>query len=66
MRRRWRNSSDFEIKAAANDFKYFYEVFNPNIDIGLDAVEVGEFLNDITLQSLAGLIGKGRAARVPQ
>ncbi len=45
----------FRDEAAANGFKYFYEVFNPNIDIGLDAVEVGEFLNDIILQSLAGL-----------
>ena len=46
----------FRDEAAANNFKYFYEVFNPNIDIGLDAIaEIGEFLNDIILQSLAGL-----------
>lgn len=45
----------FRDEAAANNFKYFYEVFNPNIDIGLNATEIGEFLNDIILQSLAGL-----------
>ena len=45
----------FRDEAAANNFRYFYEVFNPNIDIGLNPTETGEFLNDIILQSLAGL-----------
>ena len=45
----------FRDEAAANNFRYFYEVFNPNIDIGLDPLHTGEFLNDIILQSLAGL-----------
>ena len=55
MRRHWRNSSGFETRPPLNNFKYFYEVFNPNIDIELDPGRVGEFLNDIILQSLAGL-----------
>ena len=45
----------FRDEAAANNFKYFYEVFNPNIETGLNPSETGEFLNDIILQSLAGL-----------
>ena len=45
----------FREEAAVNNFKYFYEVFNPNIDIKMDHETIGEFLNDAILKSLAAL-----------
>lgn len=45
----------FREEANANNFKYFYEVFNPNIDVGIAPENIGEYLNDIILSSLAGL-----------
>jgi hypothetical protein len=34
-------------------FKYFYEVFNPSVDIGLSQEAIGEFVNDNIIKSLA-------------
>ena len=45
----------FRREAAANCFKYFYEVFNPNIATTLGREEVGQFVNDCILRSLAGV-----------
>ena len=45
----------FREEAQANNFKYFYEVFNPNVDIGMSQEQIGSFLNDMILSSLAGL-----------
>lgn len=45
----------FRADAQQNGFKYFYEVFNPNVEIGLDRKQIGEYLNDMILKSLAGL-----------
>lgn len=45
----------FRQDALANKFRYFYEVFNPNIDIGLSTEQLGEYVNDSILRSLAGL-----------
>ena len=45
----------FRREAAANGFKYFYEVFNPNIATTLGREEVGQFVNDCILRSLAGV-----------
>ncbi|MGK9167627.1 hypothetical protein KXR53_15085 [Inquilinus limosus] len=45
----------FRKEAAANGFKYFYEVFNPNIESGLSREQIGEFINDSILRSLAGV-----------
>ncbi|MFB2550433.1 hypothetical protein [Ensifer soli] len=45
----------FRAEAAAYKFKYFYEVFNPNVEIGLSREQTGEFLNDHILKSLAGV-----------
>lgn len=36
----------FRDVAAAIGFNYFLEVFNPNIDIGLDWAETAAFVND--------------------
>lgn len=45
----------FRTEAARHNFKYFYEVFNPSIDIGLSREEIGEFVNDSIIKSLASV-----------
>ena len=45
----------FREEAASIGFRYFYEVFNPNVACGLERKELGEFMNDCILRSLAGL-----------
>ena len=45
----------FRSEAAAIGFKYFYEVFNPNVPTGLSREQLGEYMNDSILRSLAGL-----------
>ncbi|MBI2720332.1 MAG: hypothetical protein HY245_04170 [Rhizobiales bacterium] len=45
----------FREEAGAIGFKYFYEVFNPNVATGLDRRQLGEYMNDSILRSLAGL-----------
>jgi hypothetical protein len=46
---------DFRADAAANGFSYFLEVFNPNVDRGLSAEAMPEFVNDAIIRCLAGL-----------
>lgn len=45
----------FRAEAAACGMKYFYEIFNPNVDIGMTRAEIGEFVNDHILKSLASV-----------
>jgi hypothetical protein len=45
----------FRAEAAAIGFRYFYEVFNPNIKHSMTREQLGEFMNDCILRSLAGL-----------
>jgi hypothetical protein len=45
----------FRDEASSLNFRYFYEVFNPNVDIGLSLEQTGEFVNDCILRSLAGV-----------
>ena len=45
----------FRADAAAAGIRHFLEVFNPNIDIGLDVAKTGAFVNDCITRSLAGL-----------
>jgi hypothetical protein len=52
--------SAFRADAAANAFKYFLEVFNPNVDIGLDRESIGQFVNDNILRCLAGVMKADR------
>lgn len=47
--------AEFRTEAARHNFKYFYEVFNPSIDIGLSREEIGEFVNDNIIKSLASV-----------
>lgn len=50
----------FRLEAEAKRFRYFLEVFNPNVDPGLPASEVGAFLNDHVVRTLAGVTQAGR------
>lgn len=47
--------AEFRKEAATCGFKYFYEVFNPSIEIGLSREEIGEFVNDNIIKSLASV-----------
>ena len=46
---------EFRADAAANGFSYFLEVFNPNVEPGLTADTIPEFVNDAIVRCLAGL-----------
>ncbi len=46
---------EFRADAAANGFSYFLEVFNPNVERGLTADTMPEFVNDAIVRCLAGL-----------
>jgi hypothetical protein len=45
----------FRAEAAAIGFRYFLEVFNPNVDAGLDPEAIGPYVNDCILRCLAGV-----------
>ena len=45
----------FRADAKANGFRYFLEVFNPNVDCGLDPAEIPAFVNDAMMRAMAGL-----------
>ena len=45
----------FRAEAAANEFNYFFEVFNPNVETGMSREEIGEFVNDSIIRCLAGV-----------
>ncbi len=51
---------NFRIEAETKHFRYFLEVFNPNVDPGISPAEVAGFLNDHIVRCLAGVT---RAAR---
>ncbi len=45
----------FREDAAANGFSYFLEVFNPNVDAGMEPSAIPSFVNDAIVRCLAGL-----------
>ena len=45
---------DFRQEAATEGFRHFVEVFNPNVDAGLDG-PVGDYVNDCIARMLAGV-----------
>ncbi|MGA0332689.1 MAG: hypothetical protein ACO3N7_06215 [Kiritimatiellia bacterium] len=51
---------DFRIEAERKKFRYFLEVFNPNVDPGMPPEQVGSFLNDSIIRCLAGVTRSGR------
>ena len=47
-------------KQRKKQFRYFLEVFNPNVDPGIEAEKIGGFLNDCIIRCLAGVTRAGR------
>lgn len=50
----------FRLEAEAKRFRYFLEVFNPNVDPGIPAAAIPGFLNDHIVRTLAGVTSAGR------
>jgi hypothetical protein len=50
----------FRLEAETKHFRYFLEVFNPNVDPGIPAQEIPGFLNDHVVRTLAGVPSVGR------
>jgi hypothetical protein len=50
----------FREEAERKQFRYFLEVFDPNIDSGIPSEKLGEFINDNIIRSLAGVPQSGR------
>ncbi|WP_309380548.1 hypothetical protein [Cerasicoccus frondis] len=51
---------DFRLEAEKKNFRYFLEVFNPNVDPGFEPAQTGSFLNDSIIRCLAGVTKVGR------
>jgi hypothetical protein len=51
---------DFRQEAAANGFKYFLEVFNPNVAHNMEREQLGEYINDCILRCLAAVMKADR------
>ncbi len=51
---------EFREEAERKNFRYFLEVFDPNVDTGLPPEKLDGFVNDHIIRSLAGVTGKGR------
>ncbi|MDQ0321727.1 hypothetical protein QO002_003865 [Pararhizobium capsulatum DSM 1112] len=52
--------ADFRDDAARNNFKYFLEVFNPNVDSGIDPELQPHYVNDVMMRCLAGVMKADR------
>src|SRR5947208_10693032 len=50
----------FREEAERRKFRYFLEVFDPNVDSGIRPEKLGEFINDNILRTLAGVPEPGR------
>jgi len=51
---------EFREEAERKGFRYFLEVFDPNVPSGVPADRLGEFINDNIVRSLAGVTDAGR------
>jgi hypothetical protein len=51
---------EFREEAERKKFRYFLEVFDPNVNSGIAPEKLGEFINDQIIRSLAGVPGSGR------
>jgi hypothetical protein len=52
--------NDFRIEAEQKGFRYFWEVFDPNIPDVIEPERLGEFINDCIARTLAGVTQAGR------
>ncbi|MCX7827071.1 MAG: hypothetical protein N2689_16195, partial [Verrucomicrobiae bacterium] len=50
----------FREEAERKNFRYFLEVFDPNVDSGIPPEKLGAFVNDNIVRSLAGVTERGR------
>ena len=50
----------FREEAERKRFRYFLEVFDPNVDSGISQDKLGAFINDQILRTLAGITDAGR------
>jgi hypothetical protein len=51
---------EFREESERKGFRYFLEVFDPNVNSGIAPEKLGEFINDNILRSLAGVPESGR------
>lgn len=51
---------EFREEAERKKFRYFLEVFNPNVDSGVPSEKLGEFINDNIIRALAGVPDSAR------
>ena len=51
---------EFREEAERKNFRYFLEVFDPNVDTGLPPEKLDGFVNDHIIRSLAGVTERGR------
>lgn len=51
---------EFRQEAEVKKFRYFLEVFDPNVQSGVAPEKLGEFINDNIIRSLAGVPQTGR------
>src|SRR6266436_895918 len=52
----------FREEAESKHFRYFLEVFDPNVSSGIPPEKLGEFINDNIVRNLAGVPEPGRPA----
>jgi len=50
----------FRDEAESKGFRYFLEVFNPNVATGIESQAIGQFLNDHIARTLAGVTSRAR------
>jgi len=50
----------FREEAERKNFRYFLEVFDPNVETGIPPEKLGEFINDSIIRSLAAVPESGR------
>jgi hypothetical protein len=50
----------FREEAERKQFRHFLEVFDPNVETGIPAEKLGEFINDNVIRALAGVPDSGR------
>ena len=55
-----REFQDFRLEAERKGFRYFLEVFNPNVEPGISEAEIPAFVNHHIIRSLAGVTKGGR------
>ncbi len=51
---------EFREEAERKNFRYFLEVFDPNVPLGIAPEKLAEFINDSIIRSLAGVPEAGR------